>query len=369
MLTAAVVPFALLGFLFGGAATVHAQVVPGTGAIQGVVRDTAGTPVAYAEITGTSGRVLSDSVGRFRLAALPAGAAVLQLRRIGYRATSWVGTVKAGETVPAEFALVPIARDLQAVVIAAPHTFNSRQMRGFYTRRQRYGGHFLTRADIAPHDNSQMTDLLRARIPGVSVSGSGLGGTRLRLRGQRCAPMVWIDGASTPAGEFDVDIIQPFTVAAIEVYPSVASVPAEFRTSMGRDNCGGTIVIWSRLGPHDDTVTSGPVAGASGPPIPVFHADEVDEPAAVDTATLVNPVYPDSLRAFSVPGAVVAQFVVDTTGAPVAGTITILSATHDLFAGAVTRAIAVSLFVPGRRNGQAVRQVLVVPFQFTTARR
>lgn len=338
--------------------------------VDGVVRDTAGAPVAYAEVTGASGRVLSDTAGRFRMADLPAGRTVLQVRRIGYRATSWIGATRAGETSTVALTLTPIAHDLQAVVVEATGGGLARQMRGFYQRRQRSGGHFLTREEIAPHDDSRMSDLLRARVPGVSLSSAGTGATRLRLRGQRCAPMVWIDGASTPAGEFDVDVIQPFTVAAIEVYPGVATVPSEFRTSFGRDNCGGTIVIWSRIGPiEDETLDDQPATARPGPPIPVYHADEVDEPAAIDTAAMVQPVYPDSLRAFAVAGEAVARFVVDTSGAPVMGTIEIVSASHGAFADAVRRAIAVSLFLPARRNGLPVRQVLLLPFRFTAPRR
>lgn len=348
----------------------HAQEVQPAAAIHGVVRDTTGAAVAYAEITAASGRVLSDSAGEFRLADVPAGRTVLQVRRIGYQAGSWTGAIRSGETLPVVVTLTPIARDLDAVVVEASSGGNSRQLRGFYQRRQRYGGHFLAREDIEPHDDSRMSDLLRARVPGVSLSSSGPGPTRLRLRGQRCAPMVWIDGASTPAGEFDVDIIQPFTVAAIEVYPGVSSVPAEFRTSFGRDNCGGTIVIWSRLGPvEDESIDDRLSAARPGPIVAVYHADEVDEPASIDTAEMVQPVYPDSLRAFAVAGEAVARFVVDTTGAPLLESIEIISATHEPFADATRRAIAVSRFVPARRNGQAVRQVMLVPFRFTAPRR
>lgn len=359
----------LLSFAIAGAFVLpctlaHAQDARAT--IDGVVRDTAGAPVAYAEVTGASGRVLSDSAGIFRLGDLPAGRTVLQVRRIGFRAASWVGVTRAGEAAQVVVTLTPVARDLQAVVVEATGGGLARQMRGFYQRRQRHGGHFLTREQIAPHDDSRMSDLLRARVPGVSLSGAGPGPTRLRLRNQRCAPMVWIDGASTPAGEFDVDVIQPFTIAAIEVYPGTATVPAEFRTSFGRDNCGGTIVFWSRLGPIDDgAVTDAVSTTPSGPPLPVYHADEVDEPASIDTVATVQPVYPDSLRAFGVAGEAVARFVVDTTGVPLMESIEIVSATHAPFAEAVRRAIAVSLFVPGRRNGQAVRQVMLVPFRFT----
>lgn len=367
--------FALPGALLAPGSDAGAQGAPPDRAraqatVTGVVRDTAGAPVAYADVAGAAGRVLSDSMGRFLLENVPPGRVVLQVRRIGYRAASWSGTAGGGERLTAELTLVPIPRDLEAVVVEASGG-QARRMRGFYQRRQRNGGHFLTRDDIAPHDDSRLTDLLRARVPGVSLTSSGPGPTRLRLRNQRCAPMVWIDGASTPAAEFDVDVIQPFTVAAIEVYPGTATTPAEFRTSFGRDNCGGTIVIWSRIGPLDDDgdADSRVAVAEPGPQAPVFHADEVDEPAAIDTMTMAQPAYPDSLRAFAVAGEAVARFVVDTTGAPVVGSIEILSATHERFADAVRRAVSVSVFVPARRNGLVVRQVMLLPFRFSAPAR
>ncbi len=46
---------------------------------------------------------------------------------------------------------------------------------GFYQRRQRSGGYFLTREQIARHDDLRLTDLLRARVPSVQGGSSGMG--------------------------------------------------------------------------------------------------------------------------------------------------------------------------------------------------
>lgn len=351
------------------AATAAAQ-GSSTGAVRGVVRDTAGEPIALAEVSWLSGRMLSDSAGRFRAAGLQPGLVAVEVRRLGYRAVIWRGQVAAGEVVPLELTLVPVPLDLEPVVVAGTPNSDSQQLRGFYLRRQRHQGYFLTRDQIEPYDHARLTDVLRARVPAVGLSGAGLGPARLRLRGQRCAPMVWIDGGPTPAAEFDLDAIPPSTVEAIEVYPGAASAPVEFRTAYGRDSCGGIIVLWSRMGGREDDLEPEIVAALSkGPPLPVYHADEVDEPAAIDTMEFVQPHYPDSLRAFQVAGSVVALLVVDTTGVPVAGSIEVVSATSPAFGAAVVRALAVSRFVPARRAGRAVRQVLVVPFTFRTTPR
>lgn len=239
---------------------------------------------------------------------------------------------------------------------------------GFYQRRQRSVGYFLTRDQIARHDDVRLTDLLRARVPAVQVGSSGMGQSRLRLRGQRCAPMVWIDGGSTPAGEFDLDILQVSTIAAIEIYPGGATAPVEFRTGFGRDACGGVIVIWSRVGLDDsereEAESDAPVA-AEGPAIPVFRWDEVDEPAQVDSTAAVAPAYPDSLAAFSISGSVIATVVIDTTGLPVTGSIGIITTSSPAFGEAVRHALSESRFLPARKGGRLVRQVLVVPYTFT----
>ena len=243
-------------------------------------------------------------------------------------------------------------------------------MRDFYRRRQSYAGHFITREQMAPFDDVRVTDLVRARVPGAQVGGSS-GRSRLRLRGQRCAPMVWLDGASTPAGEFDLDVLQVGTIAAIEVYSSGANAPVQFRTPFGRDACGGVVVIWSRVGLDDAPAQRAADAGApdrSRPFVPTYRAAEVDEPARLDSSRMVSPQYPDSLLAFSVEGEVVASFVVDTTGEVVEGSIGILSETSPAFGQAVRQAIAASRFVPARKGGQLVRQILFLPYRFSPRR-
>lgn len=278
------------------------------------------------------------------------------------------GDGHAQEAPPADSS-APRPQMMEPVMVSAtrggPHW-----MREFYRRRQVYPGHFITREQMVSFDDVRITDLMRARVPGAQVSGTN-GRSRLRLRGQRCAPMVWLDGASTPAGEFDLDVLQVSTIAAVEVYSSGAHAPAQFRTPFGRDGCGGVVVIWSRVGLEDAPEPRTADAGApvrSGAVVPTYRAADVDDVAKLDSAHLVNPQYPDSLLAFSVAGEVVASFVVDTTGEVVKGSIGIVSETSPAFGNAVRQAIAASRFIPARKGGRLVRQILFLPYHFTPRR-
>ena len=93
---------------------------------------------------------------------------------------------------------------------------------------------------------------LPRRVPVPKVS-QHLGGTRGcpigSTRNTGCAQLnVYLDGvqvirAGQSSTDYTIDeLIRPVEVAAVEVYPAVSDVPAEFST-MGR--CGA-VVIWSK---------------------------------------------------------------------------------------------------------------------------
>lgn len=356
-----------------GAAGAQVQAAAGRGSVEGTARDAAGNPVALAEVTTGSLRAVTDSTGRFRFPNLAAGRATLQTRRLGYRLLTTVVEVVAGETVEASLVLMPLPQNLEPVVVTARLRPGAARIKAFYERRARGNGYFLTREQLEPFDNGALTDALRSRVPSVHVSG-GMGRSRLRLRNQRCAPLVWIDGSAATAGEFDIDVLATNTIAAVEVYPGPATVPVEFRTPFGRDGCGGAIVIWSRSDLRDATDEASErrnqkrredaAKDVEAVAVPVYHADEVDVAAAVDSARLASPVYPDSLFAFGVNGSVTAEFVVDTTGRPMLETFGVVTATHPAFAESVRRAVAASRFTPAQKGGRRVRQVMLLPFKF-----
>lgn len=360
-------PAAVAAAIVGLATSAGAQACAAAGSVSGTVRADEAGPLAGVEFAVAGVRFTSDSVGRFRATGICAGPEVLTARRLGYQAASWPVMVQAGTTLELDLVLTPMAQEIAPVVVRA-RAGGAYRLREFYMRRQRTAGHFLTREDLEPFENRRVTDALRARIPSVRiVHSSGPIRNAVRLRNQRCAPMVWLDGMSTPAGEFDLDVLETSGIAGIEVYAGPATIPVEFRTPFGRDGCGGAIVVWTRIGPDewDDRREIGDEDVQQH--LPIYAAEEVDIPAAVDTAEMMPAVYPDSARAFDLEGAAVVEFVVDTTGRPVYSSIRAVSASEPAFGAAAVRAVAFSRFVPARKNGQAVRQRMTLPFRFTTA--
>jgi hypothetical protein len=61
---------------------------------------------------------------------------------------------------------------------------------------------------------------------------------------QNCAPLIYVDGMRDRFVESDPDVLRAGKIAAIEVYPREANLPAEF-TPLASRPCG-VIVVWTR---------------------------------------------------------------------------------------------------------------------------
>jgi protein TonB len=95
----------------------------------------------------------------------------------------------------------------------------------------------------------------------------------------------------------------------------------------------------------------------------VFLESQVENPAAYD-ATSAAPMYPELLRARSVEGGVIVQFVVDTTGRADTTSFQVLQTSHQEFAMSVRTALPGMRFAPAEANGTRVRQLVQIPFLF-----
>jgi hypothetical protein len=338
-----------------------------TGGISGFVRDSSGLRVSGASVVvlGTTLRATSDTAGQFRLVGLPTGAQTLQVRRLGYRAASIPVSIEGSAAGTVTVTLVAVPRELDPVLVEASRQPAIRYLQGFYERKSKGHGYFITRDQIATRNWSDVTDVLRSLVPAVRITSSRMARNAVRLRGSRCAPLVWLDGAPALAGEFDLDVITPESVSGIEVYAGPATVPVEFRSTRGLEACG-VIVVWSRVEPPEPRERRRPAksGGDSAVAIRVYNAEEVDSVARVDTNGMSQPFYPDSLYAFRIAGEVVAQFVVDTTGLVVPETFAVVSATHPAFAESVRRSLRHSKFRPAVLAGRRVRQLMVLPYRF-----
>jgi hypothetical protein len=223
---------------------------PGT--LTGIVMAVDETPLGLARIgiAGSNRVVLSDADGRFTVARVRPGVQVIEVERLGYAKTTSSVRIQAGETLHVEVVLELEAVALPGVDVQADPA-GPVLLRGFYERKGRGGGFFLTREEIAEMRPHLFTDLLR-RAPGVRLqpvrgpSGSSYQAVTGRMTGTRLCPMQYfVDGVPFPVtGDIGINnLIQPSDIAAIEVYSGTSRVPVQFHS--GSAHCG-VIVIWTR---------------------------------------------------------------------------------------------------------------------------
>jgi hypothetical protein len=229
-------------FVGAGARTANAQsAIPVT--FSGIVIDDDRAPLADAELAlrrgQTTVKVRSGDDGRFTFTDVPSGVAVITVRRLGYQQRNIDVQVAATTArVPLEVALVPIATDVEAVVIDA----KKGHLREFMVRRQQSNfGYFFDQNEIRTKSPRHVSELFRT-VPGATIRASGrTGGNTVRLRG--CQPRVWLDGVRAQDAEVD-EVISPSEVGGIEIYPSFAGVPPQY---MDKENRAcGVVVIWTR---------------------------------------------------------------------------------------------------------------------------
>jgi hypothetical protein len=232
---------ALLALAFATAA-VPAQETPPIVKVRGIVVDSAGVPLAGAEVraVGTTLLIITSDSGAFRV-ELPAGPVVFAVRRLGYEPSTYLATLRPGRTNGVTLVLQGTAQTLPGVLVAEER--EQTWLRTFNDRRETQHGTFITRAEIEKARARLTTDLLRRRAPSVQVVLTRGGGTRVYMRGnsaRRCPPQLFVH--TTPySGE--VDDFPPDVVEAIEVYAGSAELPPEL--NIGRALCGA-IVIWTR---------------------------------------------------------------------------------------------------------------------------
>ena len=363
------------------AAQTSATSSPGTGVVRGTVTTTSGGPIggAYLRLSlpnrGSTTSVESDEDGKFNAVGVPAGPAWLVARRIGYRPDSVQVTVNAGETVESTVHLERIAVELDRVQVIGRRDVTG-PMAGFYKRMGQGAGRFFTASDIDRRNASRMSDMFRM-IPGMRIESRGFQ-SAIRMRGSRCAPLVWLDAQPLFAGEVDLDAFDPRTFEGMEIYSGAASVPVEFQGNQRMSSACGTIVLWSKRGELRERKRK------KDEPTPTmritqmldkgeaFVATDVDAVARPDSFNLVKPMYPDSMFNAQAPGRVIAEFVVNVNGEPNMDTFSAVTTTNRLFVEPVRRAVREQRFVPAVRKGRPVPQVMQLPFDFvpdSTARR
>lgn len=239
-------------------------------AVRGAVVDDAtgaplpGTTVVLLDTVGAEvRRAETDGDGAFALDAPAAGRWTLWTDRVGYGPLlSSVLMIPPRRPLVLELRLVPLPVRLAPLTVFVESRRLALDAVGFYDRRQRGIGRFITADEIERRFSTQLTDVLRME-PSVHVypilSAGESNATVLSFRGQRrdfsgmlCLPTLVVDGTvvrrgvtgptAGPVMRLD-ELIHPAEVEAIELYPSGAGVPPRFG---GTDARCGVILIWRK---------------------------------------------------------------------------------------------------------------------------
>jgi len=236
-----------------------------------VLSDSNERPIANASISipELNLNTRSDSTGAFSLGGIPAGRYVVQVRAVGFAEFTSAMTFVAGQQYDADLLLRPAAQSLAKVDVKATKSTSGDNPRiaEFDERRKMGFGAFITQDAFEKADGRKLADVLVQRIPGIRALSAGgalyLVATRGRIAmGSQmpCPVQVIIDDivqnsstnqkaprASTatsevPADAFEISMLNPDRIAAVEFY-TVANRPAQF--NRGGAPCG-TLVIWTR---------------------------------------------------------------------------------------------------------------------------
>ena len=213
----------------------------------GRVTDSAGVGLAGAEITlmhSDKLRSITSDSGQFRIAGLPAGANVFNVRRLGFEPASFTAVLKSGKTHRATFALTVTAHALPTVAVSDT-VIHTHWLDMFERRRSTARGVFFTRDEIVRKGARTGTDIVRS-VAGVRLVAmrGGVGNQVVMTRGsgaRPCIPSMFVHNMpySGTLDDFSADDIE-----AIEVYVGVSEIPAELDKN-GRGICG-VIVVWTR---------------------------------------------------------------------------------------------------------------------------
>ena len=211
-----------------------------TSTIVGVVRDSAGIPIALAEITVLGLKATSDSLGRFSLSPPAADTLTINVRRLGYTSVSFSVTAAdvAGNSL--DVVLRRVATTLDAVNVSEREDRARTLLRGFDDRRATGIGVFVTRVEIEKRNTRLLTDVLRG-ARGLVVRGRQV--MFATHQSKNCTPMVWLDGQKVPG--LYLDAISATDVEGIELYQSISTTPPEFHQGNQQVTCG-TVVIWTK---------------------------------------------------------------------------------------------------------------------------
>lgn len=230
-------------------------------------------PIADAEVSIDALKLSArtDVAGNFTISAIPPGSYRVSIRAVGRVQLNETVIFGANDRIERDFLLKRASNTLATVDVKADASRDVETMRlADFEERRKFGiGRFLTQDFLEKQEGRQLADVLGGKIPGLrgySMGGSqramassrGINSFELKLSGDptdrargatiQCYVQVIVDRQLRYRGTkgealFDVNTIEPATIAGIEYY-TVAQTPSQFG---GTGGACGTLVIWTRM--------------------------------------------------------------------------------------------------------------------------
>jgi hypothetical protein len=216
-------------------------------ALRGIVVDSAGRPIAEADVSIATARQLTrtDSAGGFQFIRAPDTSHVL-VRRLGYKPQKVLAT--RGDSITVLHVI--LLRDpaiLEGVAISAKVALRRSGIEDFYRRRARGIGTYFTRDDLVERHSQRPSDVLRS-VPGIRFvripGGMGIRFNSSSIVRRDCTPMIWLDGQRAPG--LEIDDVPASDIEGLELYSGPSTTPVQFSQYSSNSTCG-TIVIWTRV--------------------------------------------------------------------------------------------------------------------------
>jgi hypothetical protein len=245
------IAFALVAAMIAAPMQSPAQ-APGGSVLSGRVTQAGDTTVgvggAEVEIVGTGIHRYANGEGRFRLADILPGSYELRVRRLGYQSSTLRVVVEDGRSSQLDIGLRRLPNALTQVRIEGRIVKVPARFEEVYARAARGEGTFFLREDIDKLNPFDVQSLLNL-VPTARINDRLI--TFARCQGALAAQsqgkvQVYIDGTRVTAdpgtGVIDaIRLVHVRQIEAMEVYASVARIPAEFLN----DACA-VIAIWTK---------------------------------------------------------------------------------------------------------------------------
>lgn len=201
-----------------------------------------GRPLAdvMVAVQGTGAFHVSDSTGAFSIERLPPGRHTLRLVWHDHVSEDYQVALRAGQVLELAILLDVGGVDLAPIIVEASSNEAVLSLAGFYQRRHKGFGRFVTGEDIERRNPANLSALLTANGITMRCVRTSCHPQRI-ASGRRCAVPVFLDGLRVEF--YDIDAIPPSDVLGIEVYRQGADTPAEF--SRYSADCGA-ILIWTK---------------------------------------------------------------------------------------------------------------------------